>query len=221
METDHVGRFLNPDGGYLDINGFPITGCTSYKGITAMQHDAAFSTFESLLKTIRPSRVLEIGTAAGGLCLFIRQVLNDIGLENTPIKTFDIYDCSTHRVLEQQNNTEVIYENLFSKDYIQLEKPELIEDYIKSEGVTLVLCDGGNKITEFKTIAPLIKPGDVIMAHDYAPNIDFFKDNIMNKIWCWMEIQDSDISETCEDNNLESFMSNDFEKVVWVCKKKV
>lgn len=220
METDHIGRFLNPDGGYLDINGKTISGCTSYKGITAMQHDNAFDTFEKLIRLIRPARILEIGTAAGGLCLFLRQILNEIGLESTPIKTFDIYDCTTHRVLERENNLEVIYDNLFCQNYLSLEKPELIKDYIQSEGLTLVLCDGGNKITEFNTISPLIKSGDIIMAHDYAPNIDYFKEKIMNRVWCWMEIQDSDIQNACDINSLDPFMAEEFAEVVWVCKRK-
>jgi hypothetical protein len=220
METDHVGRFLNPDGGYLDIDGKTISGCTSYKGITAMQHDNAFDTFEKLIRLTRPARILEIGTAAGGLCLFLRQILNEIGLESTPIKTFDIYDCTTHRVLERENNLEVIYKNLFCQNYLSLEKPELIQEYIQSDGLTLVLCDGGNKVGEFNLLSNYIKEGDFIMAHDYADNRENFDTNFNRKIWNWHEIQDSNINESCLRNNLKSYNKEIFDSVVWVCKIK-
>lgn len=220
MQTDHVGRILNPEGGYLDINGNPITGCCAFLGITAMQHDGAFDVFKTLLQETRPARVLEIGTAAGGLCLYLRRTLNDLGMSDVPIKTFDIYDTSTHRVLEKENNLEVIYDNIFSKDYLSLENPQLILDFIQSPGLTLVLCDGGNKINEFKLISPMLKSGDIIMAHDYSPNLEYFKEHIMNKVWCWMEIQDSDVQQACDDNDLKPFMAIEFANVVWLCRRK-
>ena len=220
MQTDHIGRFLNPDGGYLDINGKSITGCCAFQGITAMQHEGAFDVFKQLLSDVRPSRILEIGTASGGLCLYLRQTLNDLGMSDVPIKTFDIHDTPTHRVLEAQNNLEVMYTNLFSRDYMTLQHPELIKDFIQSSGTTLVLCDGGNKINEFNLISSFIKPGDIIMAHDYSPNLEYFKEHIMNKVWCWMEIQDSDVSSACVENNLQPFMATEFANVVWLCCRK-
>jgi hypothetical protein len=58
------------------------------------------------------------------------------------------------------------------------------------------------------------------MAHDYAPNENYFNENIKGKIWNWLEIQDSDINETCEKYNLKPFMEDDFRSIVWVCKIK-
>jgi hypothetical protein len=42
------------------------------------------------------------------------------------------------------------------------------------------------------------------LAHDYAENKEVFESKILNKIWNWHEIADSDISEACEENNLKS-----------------
>jgi hypothetical protein len=102
-----------------------------------------------------------------------------------------------------------------------LEKPEFIKDFIQSEGTTLVLCDGGNKISEFNLISPLLKEGDIIMAHDYIDTIENFEQNFKNKIWNWCEIKESDISEISEKENLVPFYQEHFNKVVWVCKQKV
>jgi hypothetical protein len=98
-------------------------------------------------------------------------------------------------------------------------KNELL-NIIGEPGVTLVLCDGGSKKNEFNLISPLLKTGDVIMAHDYAPNEVYFQEHIKNKLWNWLEIQDSDIDESCISNNLKPYMEDDFRKVVWVCKIK-
>ena len=69
-------------------------------------------------------------------------------------------------------------------------------------------------------LSGFLKSGDVIMAHDYCCNTDEFFKNFKDKIWNWLEIQDSDIEEAVEKNKLKSFMATDFAKVVWVCKIK-
>jgi hypothetical protein len=85
----------------------------------------------------------------------------------------------------------------------------------------LVLCDGGYKITEFKKLSEFLKNGDFIMAHDYAPSREYFEEHINNKIWLWCEIEDKFIRDVFEPNNLVSYNQDEFQKVVWICKKKV
>jgi hypothetical protein len=58
------------------------------------------------------------------------------------------------------------------------------------------------------------------MAHDYVDTIENFESNFRDKIWNWCEIKDSDISEACEKNNLTPYNKENFDKVVWVCRKK-
>jgi hypothetical protein len=101
-----------------------------------------------------------------------------------------------------------------------LENGDEIIDFITSEGTTLVLCDGGSKKNEFRLLSNLIKKGDVIMAHDFSPNEEYFIDNMLDKKWNWMEIQDSDINQSVIVNNLKPYMSELFLDVAWVCKMK-
>jgi hypothetical protein len=82
------------------------------------------------------------------------------------------------------------------------------------------LCDGGAKRYEFQLLAPYLKQHDIIMAHDYSPNLEYFKANIMNKTWDWLEIDDSHIDEVCQKQNLRPYMQEDFLPVVWVCRQK-
>lgn len=95
-----------------------------------------------------------------------------------------------------------------------------IKNEIQKDGVTLLLCDGGDKVNEFNTFSNYLKNNDIIMAHDYAVNDKVFNEEIKNKLWNWHEIQYSQIQDACEKNNLQDYMKNEFEKAVWVCKRK-
>ena len=191
-----------------------VVGHTSYEGLTVQQHKDVFKVFEEFLKDIKPARILEIGTAGGGLTLFLRHQLPD-----TPILTFEVFDRDYYQRLKD-NNVEVRIENIFNHAYNALEKPEAIEPYIQQEGITLVLCDGGHKIGEFNAIAPLLKKGDFIMAHDYIGEWSDFQENYKGKIWDWCEIEEKYISEVSQEQNLVHYNQENFSKVVWVCKTK-
>jgi hypothetical protein len=195
----------------------------NYKGISIEQNPNIIDVFNKLINDIKPSRILEIGTFAGGLTLIMRDLLNLNNLEDSDVITYDVNTPSF--LINQISNIKITVNvvNLFSDNYMNFKdensKNELI-NIIGQSGVTLVLCDGGSKKNEFNLISSLLKKGDVIMAHDYAPNEIYFQEHIKNKLWNWLEIQDSDINKSCINNNLKPYMEEDFRKVVWVCKIK-
>lgn len=198
-----------------------VKGWFSYKGIIAQQHDNVGFAFKSLFKNVKPKRILEIGTASGGLTLLLRDILDDLLQHDTIIRSYDVVE--KHGLFEHINNgvkIEVIIKNVFNHEYNELIEIEELKSFIQQEGVTVVLCDGGSKKNEFRLISELLKSGDIIMSHDYSPNENFFKENVNNKIWNWLEIQDSDIDESVIKNNLKPYMHNEFVNVVWVCKIK-
>lgn len=197
-----------------------ITGCTSYKDFSAQQHDVAFSVFESFLTKIRPNRILEIGTAGGGFTLFLRDTLDKIGLTDVPIKSFEVHEMTWYDTLREKN-IEVNIVNIFNYAYNAVEATESVVPFIQEPGTTLILCDGGYKIGEFNAIAPYIKVGDYIMAHDYSSTLEYFNEHIYEKIWNWCEVQDFHIADVCNEYHLEKYKEDDFQKVVWTCRKKV
>jgi cephalosporin hydroxylase len=197
-----------------------ITGRTEYKGYTAQQHDNFYGVFHKFISDIRPSQILEIGTAGGGFILAIRDILNEIGLNNVPIKSFDVVDTPFYNSL-RSHDIEINIENLFDHSYTNLIKPEKIVPYIQRDGTTIVFCDGGHKIGEFNAIAPHIKSGDFILAHDYAENYQVYKEKIEGKIWGWLEIADPDIRQACIDNNISIYEKDTFENIVWTCRRKI
>jgi len=192
-----------------------ITGFTSYKGVMLQQHDDYQTPFSKLLLKIKPSRILEIGTGAGGFTLFLRDKLNEIGLNETIIRSYDINDTQFD-IVNLELHKEILYDVTGN-----LNRFNIVEPFLKSDGVSLVLCDGGNKSFEFNQLSVLLKTGDIIMAHDYVDTYENFKNIFYDKIWNWCEINENDIKNVCENENLIDFMKEDFNKIVWVCKIKI
>jgi cephalosporin hydroxylase len=187
-----------------------------YMGHGAQQNPNAFRAFFNFLQLVKPARILEIGTGMGGFTMFLRLVSNDLGL-NLGIRTYDVNGREGYDSL-QKENVDVRVENIFVNGY--KEAPQEVIDYIQTDGITIVLCDGGNKIAEFNLLSKFIKTGDYIFAHDYARNNGYFQEHINGQIWNWMEISDSDISNAIIHNNLSPFMETEFQEAVWVCKIK-
>ena len=197
-----------------------VTGYTTYKGLIAQQHISAFRIFVRFLTEIKPKRVVEIGTGGGGFILFLRDVLDSISLEDSVVRTYDVVDDNCDQVL-RENRIDVRVVNLFHKAYSHLEKPEEVVPFIQDHGCTLVLCDGMNKVGEFRLLSQCIKPGDYIMAHDYVDSWDRYETEFVDKIWNWCEIEEKDIAECSQRHNLQHCWKNRFEQAVWVCKRKL
>jgi len=198
-----------------------VTGYFSYKGITIQQHIDVTNPFRNLFLTTKPSQVIEIGTSYGGLTLLLRDLLDELGMEDTKLITYDKdkFHFLDHHI-ENGKKIDSRIKNIFNHMYNEISEYDEINDLINLSGNTIVLCDGGYKKAEFRLLSKLIKVGDVIMGHDYSPNKEYFEEKINNKIWNWLELTDDDISESCIQNNLSPFMDEEFKKVVWVCKIK-
>lgn len=201
-----------------------VIGYFTHKETTVMQHNSAGDAFKQLFLQTQPARILEIGTAYGGLTLLLRDMLDQAGLYETGILTYDNNpDYGRHWLLDSISkgaNINFQLKNVFNHMYDNLLNESEPVEFIQQVGTTIVLCDGGSKKNEFNILAKYLKRGDIIMAHDYAPNAEYFENNIRNKIWNWMEIQDSDIENISIEYDLEPFLQEVFQKVVWVCKIK-
>lgn len=200
-----------------------VAGGYAYGYLFMSQNPFAQEVFYDLLWDIKPARILEIGTFHGGLTLMLRDIMDRLNLEKNIIRTYDINDQEFLKPLVVNRNVEVFTINIFNdnySDFINSIAKETIQQFIQNNGITLVLCDGGCKKCEFNLIAPLLKNGDIIMAHDYAPNKEYFDNYIKNIIWDWLEIQDSDIEDVVLDNHLLPYNQSLAQKAAWCCKIK-
>lgn len=189
---------------------------SAFMGHTAQQSHNAYQVFFDFISEIRPSRILEIGTAQGGFTEFLKIIIDHIGLD-TQILSYDIAERPWYSQM-QEKGIDVRVENIFNYEWTDV--IQSVKDYVLSPGTTIVLCDGGWKIGEFKIFSRIVKSGDFILAHDYSLNKDIFERDIKNKIWNWCEITEEDISESVLENNLESYKPEVFSQAVWVCKIK-
>lgn len=190
---------------------------SSFKGHTAQQFHGAYEVFYNFIKNVKPKRILEIGTALGGFTNFLKIVCDELDFD-TNIRSYDIHRHPWY--IDMVNSgIDVRVENIFTEGFLDMDNE--VKDYISQDGITIVLCDGGWKIGEFNLISKYIKSGDFILAHDYAENRNIFDEKIYGKVWNWFEISDSDIKQSCEENNLEIFDKETFENVAWTCRKKI
>lgn len=185
-----------------------------YKDRWVAQHPNTTEVFAELISLVKPARILEIGTYNGGLTLILQDLLLRYNLFNTIIRTYDINSVTT------LNNIEIYTKNLFNNNYtnfLNIECFKEVHSFIDSPGTSLILCDGGCKNCEYKLLCPLLKKNDLILAHDYAPNEAYFNIYMYNKIWNWLEIQDTDIQDYYKDYFLSKFMYEKFLSIGWLC----
>jgi hypothetical protein len=200
-----------------------ITGYFIYKDTTTQQHEDIAQPFTELFTKIMPKQIVEIGTSSGGLTLLLRDILDNLNLQTSLIRTYDVHDNNYIKYhVNEDTKIDVIKKNIFNHTYDSLleEETQDITNFIQQSGPTVVLCDGGSKKNEFNIFSKILKKGDIIMAHDYASTQEYFLSHISNKIWNWHEINDEDIRQACAENNLIPYMDTEFKNVVWVCKQK-
>jgi hypothetical protein len=188
-----------------------------YLDFVAQQNHYAYEAFFNLLNRVKPKRILEIGTAQGGFTGYLNYMSKKLNLE-VEIRSYDIRNQTYYKSLID-DGVDVRIENIFELGYTDLKNKEII-DFIRQDGLTLVLCDGGNKVREFNILSEYLKKSDIIMAHDYAKDSEFFKNEINNVYWNWHEISEEQIQEAINKYNLKPFMQAEFDNAVWVCKIK-
>jgi len=114
------------------------------------------------------------------------QLFRDLA-PDAAIRTYDIKPCPNIGLLNSLGIDCRVADPLATESH-----QELVE-FIRRPGTTMILCDGGNKPAEVKAVAEIAKPDDFVLAHDYAPNHQVFKNNIRGKRWNWCEITDADL----------------------------
>jgi hypothetical protein len=186
---------------------------SAFSGHTAQQNHGAFKVFYDFIKDVKPKRILEIGTSLGGFTTFLKIVCDNLNLD-TNIRSYDINRHSWYDDIIKLG-VDIRVENIFTEGFKDFS--EEVKEYIRQDGATIVLCDGGWKIGEFNVISKYIKNNDFILAHDYAENKEVFETKILNKIWNWHEIQKSDIQNSIDSNNLIEFLPEIFSNVAWGC----
>lgn len=172
------------------------------------QAPEALLVFNEFLRREKFDRVIEIGTAWGGLSIFLSLACFMHGME---FYTFDIEGRHQVRVGQLLHRLGSKYKrlNVFRDKGIAE-----IRSLIEPEGRVLLLCDGGSKKKEIQIFSPFLKVGDVIMGHDYFHSQKHFK---QQDRWLSCELTWADIDASATRHNLKQIYTDIFPRVFWVC----
>lgn len=113
-----------------------------------------------ILQVARIRTVLEVGVEHGGLAAYLRST--------------GLYTGLVYRGIDITLNalqTEVRARDGVAIDARDAWLPETVAEMgrwlAESPAPCLIICDGGDKPKELKLYAPLMRPGDVLIGHDY------------------------------------------------------
>lgn len=136
--------------------------------IWSMHSMAELYAIQLITQTFKPERIVEYGTGLGGVTrLFGRCVV----AEKMDCKVLTIEDgtyCRADNFPELRkliNNNELPIQFLYGNEYWQ-EVYTQVQEFIEDKK-TLFYCDGGNKPLEMRWCAALLKPGDLLLVHDF------------------------------------------------------
>jgi hypothetical protein len=177
----------------MNLDNGVISGCRIL-GKDMQQHPNAIPAIDLLVKYTDPARFLEIGTANGGLSIFLALVCKTF--------SFDVTDYRAYRPLHNALGIDFRLGDVF-------QHVDEIGKIIQEEGCSIVMCDGGCKPMEFRTFAPFLKVGDIIMAHDYTTD---------PQRWPFSEIKIEDVEDI---DYLEPFLQEVFDQAAWLCRRRV
>lgn len=149
-----------------------------YNGVILKQYMGIRPLLENFIRDNSFEHVIEIGTCPGGLAMFI----SDLSVKyNFYFTTFDIRKPS-EKVIDylKGNDCDYLNQNVLDND--------LLKRSVKHEDKTLILNDGV-KVLFFKEYVNLLKPGDVMMTHDY---ITEWNTDDLGKIPAGIEVVDNE-----------------------------
>ena len=176
------------------------------------QNSAAVPMLDKFLRYVHErfgkiNQIIELGTYQGGYSLFLHLASMMYGFK---FVTYDIEDKIFNKQLFNSLNVDFRKKNIFT-----YEGEKEVSEIIKSPGISVVFCDNGHKVKEFKCYAKYLKPGDYILAHDYC-----FLRETTNRFWNSIEITYKDIETTIKEYGLASFMEDEWANAAWVCFRK-
>lgn len=184
-------------------------GSFDFFGLKMSQVPQAVLYLSELLNIVNPQKILEFGTEKGGL-----SVLFSI---YSQIKGISFYTFDSQDYLSEYN---YFLKNDFHKvNLLDNNIQNNIKDIIKKDGKNLLVCDA-LKSEEIKIYAPYLKPGDIVIMHDYSRIYNSQEWQRDCNYHGWTAPQEQwygNIAETCKQNNILPFMHDDFEHVLWFC----
>lgn len=176
-------------------------------GMRMAQNGFAIYAISQLLDRLGepPARIIELGTCKGGMSILLKLYAMTAGVE---FVTFDHVDKRKDPAIFAALAIDFRNRKFYGAG---------VEDMIAGPGVTLLLVDGSNKPKEFNFFAPHLKPGDVVLVHDYSPDRSAHN---RTPFWKCTAITDEDTREAKQKLNLKPFHQDLMLSAAWLSLRR-
>lgn len=144
---------------------------STFLGTEVSQNQLAIPMWESVLRNIEFSRIIELGTWRGDFSVYFLMFCIQREAE------FYTYDIVRRRRTRVKQLLE--FDKCHRVRDIFKHKQEIIE-LIQRPGRTILFCDNGDKQREVDTFAPHLKSRDIIAVHDWMTEV--FPDSTTEKL---------------------------------------
>ena len=143
------------------------------------QSYAAIYFMEYYFEAHRFNYVVEFGSQKGSLSTYFANLAGVT--EALYFDTFELYPDEVWNVRKHEGCGHWFEKlssicpliNCYHQDVFSQETFDHVKENMEELGNTFIFCDGGNKIQEFHTYAPLLRQGDRIAVHDWGLEIGY------------------------------------------------
>lgn len=178
----------------------------NYKNILTAQVPSTIGFLSKVILENNFGYIIELGTNRGGLTLW----LNDNKNKDCKIYSFEIFP-EVPLFKSEDIDGELVIGDVFSQ-----ECKNLIISLLKQEKQCLLLCDGGNKNSEFNFFSKYLKVNDVIMLHDYFDSYEEYLQTQKETGWeTPPESSLQEIEESVKEYNLKQYNYQLGKKSLW------
>lgn len=191
-------------------------GETRFFGLVMQQNvhgaaalDRAFKRLEASGVEVR--RIVELGTGAGGLSVLLQLYALSRGAD---FVTYDVHPRTPTNAAFERLSIDLRVEDV-RDPRVAAEIGRMLE----GEGVSVLVCDGGDKVGDATRFAEHLKPGDYVLLHDYAESRETFARDIDGKLWSWCEVTEDALREL-DARGFEEVLADVLHPAVWTCRTK-
>lgn len=177
-----------------------------YRDVYCSQSRNVFTALDALYEATkdRPAEtIVEVGTFHGGFTRILRD--HNVSMW-AKMHSFDIKDTLDTPV----PNVEMHIGDCFA------DNGAAVSSLTTAPGRCYVFCDGGAKEKEVNFFSGHLKPGDLILCHDYVKDASNITDEEAAR-WKNYESQFKNVKDALEKNGCEPFMEAEMARGIWGC----
>jgi hypothetical protein len=192
------------------VSPHTATEIFNYRGIECQQHRNVLLALDVLNSVLEetPRTIVELGTMWGSFT----RILAD-------------HDISARATIETWDHTSNCKQDLDAKvtkrfgNVFDATNASSIAATIGQPGLSVLFCDNGDKVREVRMFTPALKPGDIILCHDYMREPSMAGTEQVGG-WRGCEVTWAKVKDAVEGAGCAPFLEKAFQHAVWGCFRR-